>query len=710
MGLELDNKNALKDELHKLRPSELLVSKKLYNDHKIFFEELSFGFNFIINTLEDWHFDYQSCYEYLLSHFKVHSLDGFGLKEKMATIISSGALIKYLKEDLSITLNHIQKISSPSLLSFMALDHNSIRNLELTESFSRGNKNTLLEVLDFTKTPMGGRLLVNWIKYPLLNVAEINKRLDAIEEFLQKPFAMDEISFCLGKIRDLERIIMKISSGYATPKDLASLRFSLENIPKIKELLEGFSSGLLKEEIKFLEDLPQISSLIAKAIVDNPPLRISDGDTFKEGYNKDLDDLRSISKTSKSFIASYQTELREETKIKTLKVGFTGAFGYYIEVSKGQADKIPPGFHRRQTLVNAERFVTEKLKDFEHKVLTAEDRILSLENLLYTEIKQIISGFSDKINLCASAIGKIDTLLSLATGAKKYYYVRPIVDNSDVLEIKEGRHPIIENSLPLNSFIPNDTFLNEKERLFLITGPNMAGKSTYIRQVGIIVIMAQMGSFVPAASAHIGLIDRVFSRIGASDDLARGQSTFMVEMTETANILNNATSKSLVILDEIGRGTSTYDGISIAWAVSEYLLTAQNKRAKTLFATHYWELTKLEGLIDGAVNYNIVVKETSSGIVFLRKIEKGSTDKSYGIHVAKLAGLPSFVIKNAEKMLQKLEKNSYVRPLKKEEEYPLFTYQKPLLIEELKQVDIDRLSPLEALQKLLEFKQKALKS
>ncbi len=708
-GLELENKNDLRDELHKLKPSEFLISKKLLDANKAFFEELSYSFNFMTTTLEDWHFDFQSCYEYLLHHFKISSLDGFGLSEKMTIVVASGALLKYLKEDLSINLDHIQKISSPSLLSFMAIDCNSLRNLELTQSLSRTNKNTLLEVLDFTKTPMGGRLLVNWIKYPLLNVDEINKRADAIAEFLQNERVMDEISLHLGKIRDLERIMMKISSGYASPKDLASLRFSLENVPRIKELLRNFSSSFLKEELCHLEELPLVSSLIKEAIVDNPPLRISDGGTFREGYNKDLDELKNISSTSKTFIASYQNELREETKIKTLKVGYTQAFGYYIEVSKGQADKIPHFFHRRQTLVNAERFTTEKLKEFEHKVLSAEESIKALENTLYSEIKQTILSYSEKINLSANALSKIDSILSLSIAAKKYDYVRPFIDNSDILEIKEGRHPVIENSLPLNSFIPNDTFLNEKERLFLITGPNMAGKSTYIRQVAVIAIMAQMGSFIPAKQCRMGLIDKVFSRIGASDDLAKGQSTFMVEMTETANILNNATSKSLVILDEIGRGTSTYDGISIAWAVAEYLLTTDAKKAKTLFATHYFELTELEGKIPGAVNYNVTVKETNSGIVFLRKIEKGSTDKSYGIHVAKLAGLPSLAIKNAEKMLLKLEKGSFKPQKKTSEELPLFFYQKPLFIEELKQIDINRLSPLEALQKLLEIQQKALK-
>lgn len=722
LAVEIESLKELKDELYKLKPSELLISKKFSLDHKLFIESLSYGFKFILNTKEEWHFDHKSCYESLTNHFKVHSLDGFGLKGQTASISACGGLLNYLKDDLSLDLRHLQKISKDSLSSYMSIDHTCMKNLEIIESTSQSaKKNTLLEVLDFTSTPMGGRLLKNWVKHPLLNIFEIKERQDAVEELKINNFALEGLVKYLSKIRDLERLIMKITCGYASPKDLASLRFSLENIPHIKEIIKGLNVNILLREAENLKDVSSITSIIERSISDNPPLRLSDGGTIREGYNKDLDELRSIRQNSRQWLANYQNTLKEETKIKTLKVGYTKVFGYYIEVSNGQTDKIPSTFQRKQTLVNGERFISDELKSFEHKILTAEEQIKAQESAIYEEIKQKISSYSDVVQLIAKACAIIDALCSLAIAAKEYDWTKPLIDDSDILQIKDGRHPIIEAAGPLNSFVPNDTFLDEKEnRLFLITGPNMAGKSTYIRQVALITIMAQIGSFIPASSAHIGTVDKIFSRIGANDDLTRGQSTFMVEMTETANILNNATSKSLVILDEIGRGTSTYDGISIAWAVAEYLLTTPNKRAKTLFATHYWELTELEKKIEGAVNYNVAVKETPGGIIFLRKIVKGGTDKSYGIHVARLAGLPFNAIRRAEEMLSELEQTSNRKNMKlspkKASEYPLFSYntsppsQSSPALEELKNLDINKLSPLEALQKLFEIKEKASKS
>lgn len=713
---EVDSLNNLKDELYRLHPSELLVSQKFSKDQALFFEELSYVFKFILNIKEEWHFDHKSCYDSLASHFKIHSLDSFGLKGQVASINASGALLNYLKDELSFDLKHLKKISTKQLSSYLSIDYSCMKNLEILESFSQGSKkNTLLEILDFTKTPMGGRLLKNWIKHPLLNPEEIIKRQNCIDELVSKNLVLEEISLHLSKIRDLERLIMKISSGYSTPKDLASLRFSLENIPPIREILKNLPSTMIPLDSTELIDPSSIISLISQSISDNPPLRLSDGATIKEGYNPKLDELRSLKNNSKQWLANYQNKLKEETNIKTLKVGYTKIFGYYIEVSKGQADKMPSSFQRKQTLINGERFISDELKSFEHKILTAEEQIQAIESDLYNEIKEKVATYTNEINLIAKAISIIDALCSLTFAAKEYEWIRPLVDNSDVLIIKDGRHPIIEIAGPLNNFIPNDTYLDEKNRLFLITGPNMAGKSTYIRQVALITILAQIGSYVPAASAHIGVVDKIFSRIGASDDLARGQSTFMVEMTETANILNNATSRSLIILDEIGRGTSTYDGISIAWAVAEYLLTTINKRAKTLFATHFWELTELENKVNGAVNYHVAIKETSQGIVFLRKIIKGSTDKSYGIHVARLAGLPFEAIKKSEEMLHQLEKNSSRKrsPLSPKEEYPLFSYLYPTLpkcIEELKELNINNLSPLEALQKLFDLKEKISKS
>jgi DNA mismatch repair protein MutS len=466
-------------------------------------------------------------------------------------------------------------------------------------------------------------------------------------------------------VRDLERLIMRIETGYATPRDLAGLRFSLEPFPQISKFLAEL-------QMEPLPDLSGLTQKIATAIVDTPPLRISDGGIFKKGYHPELDELKTLKSDSQTWLASYQTRLREQVQIKTLKVGYTQAFGYFIEVSRGQSDKMPLTFQRRQTLVNTERFISPELKDFELKVLTAEEKTSFLENKLFQELRQEIAEFAEIIRLAAKWIAEVDVYLSLAEVAREHGYTRPLVDDSDLLKIEDGRHPVIEASIEKEAFIPNDVHFNELERLLVITGPNMAGKSTYIRQVALIALLAQIGSFVPARSAQIGIIDKLFTRIGASDDLSRGQSTFMVEMSETANILNNTTSRSLVILDEIGRGTSTYDGIAIAWSVAEYLLTAKGKRAKTLFATHYFELTKLEEEIPGAVNYNVAVHESEKGIVFLRKIIKGGTDKSYGIHVAKLAGLPLAVIKKAEQMLEKLHVAAAEPSQQKDKQLALF--------------------------------------
>ena len=723
LSMELDNIKDLKDELYKLKPSEFLFSKKFSTDHNLFLDSLSYGFKFIANVKDEWHFDHKTCYETLTSHFKVHSLDGFGLRGQITAINAAGALLNYLRNDLSLDISHLQRISKDSLSDYMGIDYSCMKNLEILESSSLSSKkNTLLDVLDYTCTPMGGRLIKNWVKHPLLNIEDIKNRQDAIEELKNNGFALEGLVNHLSKVRDLERLIMKISCGYANPKDLASLRTSLENVPLFKTILKDFKAPLIVKERENIKDISDVTSLIEKSISDNPPFRLTDGGTIKEGYNKDLDELRSIRQNSRQWLANYQNTLKEETKIKTLKVGYTKVFGYYIEVSKGQTDKIPSNFQRKQTLVNGERFISEELKSFEHKILTAEEQIKALEATLFEEIKQNISKYSEDINSIAKACAVIDVICSLSSAAKEYEWTRPIVDNSDILQIKDGRHPIIEAASNLNSFVPNDTFLDEKaNRLFLITGPNMAGKSTYIRQVALLTIMSQIGSFIPASEAHIGIIDKIFSRIGANDDLTRGQSTFMVEMSETANILNNATSKSLVILDEIGRGTSTYDGISIAWAVAEYLLTTPHKRAKTLFATHYWELTDLEKKIEGAVNYNVAVKETSTGIVFLRKIIRGGTDKSYGIHVARLAGVPFQAIKKAEEMLIELEKTSSRKNIKasskQPNEYPLFSYNTPpppapssLAIEELKNLNVNNLTPIEALQKLFEIKEKVTRT
>ncbi|MFS8563819.1 MAG: DNA mismatch repair protein MutS [Rhabdochlamydiaceae bacterium] len=650
--LECENETELLDELSRLQPKELLISQKCAKN-------LSQIFTCSKEIREEWHFDHQTSTERLLSHFRVHSLDSFGLKGMIAAINAAGALLAYVKDDLNLSLDHVRALHPRTLSSYMSIDRATQRHLELTEPLHDKGV-TLLDILDQTITPMGARLLKEWLLHPLLSVSTINARYDLIDTFLRHPEETLVLSHSLKEIRDIERLIMRIETGFASPRDLVGLRFSLEPLPKISTILSSLG-------METLPDLSLITSKIRDALVEAPPLRLSEGGIFKSEYHAPLDELRALKSDSQAWVLTYQARLRELTQIKTLKVGYTHAFGYYIEVSRGQSEKMPPEFQRKQTLINAERFTSQELKEFEHKILSAESMILSLENELFFSLRQEITGYRDTICKAAKIIACTDVILSLAKVARDSHYTRPLLDESDHFMITDGRHPVIEASLQGETFIPNNLLLDEqKNRLLIITGPNMAGKSTYIRQVALIAIMAQMGSFVPASKVSLGIIDKVFTRIGASDDLSRGQSTFMVEMSETAHILHNATSKSLVILDEIGRGTSTYDGIAIAWAVAEHLLCT--KKAKTLFATHYWELTRLAAEYIGAVNFNIAVHESPNGIVFLHKIVAGGTDKSYGIHVAKLAGLPFSVIKQAETMLLKLHSPVKVKnPLPKQE-------------------------------------------
>jgi DNA mismatch repair protein MutS len=660
--IEFENEQELLNEIFRLRPSECLVSTKFHDKHRDLLNDLSQSHDFLLTVQDDWKFEHQSAINFLINHFNVHNLDGYGLKGMVAGINAAGSLLNYLQDSLCLTIDHVQDIRTYSTSQYMSLDRITQRNLELTTPLYEGSrKTTLLHILDKTCTPMGARLIRHWIKQPLLSTEEIKRRQDAVQAFLQNKPTIDNVQKPLECVRDLERLIMKVMSGYASPRDISSLKASLEALPRLKNELQHLAvySTLIDQEEQRLEDFSALTQLIGRALVDEPPLRVTDGHVFRNGYHPQLDELRAISEDSKTWLANYQTKLREETGIKTLKVGYTRMFGYYIEVSKGQAEKMPETFQRRQTLVNGERYITPELKEFEQKVLTAEERILAIETELFAALRQEVGKYAKPILSTAQAVARIDTIRSFAEVALKQDYVRPIVDHSAILQIIEGRHPVIEANHINEKFVPNDTMMdNEVNKMILITGPNMAGKSTYIRQVALISIMAQMGCFVPAKSAHIGIIDKVFTRIGASDDLSRGQSTFMVEMTETANILNNATSRSLVILDEIGRGTSTYDGISIAWSVAEYLLTTESRQAKTLFATHYWELTKLEERVPGAVNYNVAVHEGDDHIVFLRKIIRGSTDKSYGIHVGRLAGLPLPVIQRAKEILVHLEENA----------------------------------------------------
>jgi len=657
---EFTHQRDLLNELYRLHPAEFLCSQKFKTKYADLFEEIQQAYPFLVNTQADWHFEHQIAHDFLVQHFRVYNLEGFGLQGMSAAINAAGALLRYLQDVLCLPIHQIQTIQAYSTFQFMALDRMTQRNLELTTSLQDGSrKNTLLEILDQTQTPMGARLLNQWIKQPLLSTRDIQLRQEAIQCFLDHEDCLKALREKLAEVKDIERLMMKISAGYATPRDLMALHRSFAPIGILSTLLAHLSSTWIHHETQKLDPLPEMNQRIAQAIVDEPPLRIGEGKIFKDGFHRELDELREISRDSKAWIARYQSELREQTGIKTLKVGFNKMFGYYIEVSRGQTNRMPNTFLRRQTLVNAERYISPALKEYESKVLTAEERIQSIESELFQELRQEIGQYAKAVMSVAQAIARIDCISTFAEVAKQNHYSRPTIDESNSLHIEDGRHPVIEQACKKEKFVPNDTYLNDQDqRLLLITGPNMAGKSTYLRQVALIVIMAQIGSFVPAKKVHMGIIDKVFTRIGASDDLSRGQSTFMVEMTETANILNNVTSRSLVILDEIGRGTSTYDGISIAWSVAEYLLITEQRMAKTLFATHYWELTKLEDKIPGAVNYNVAVHEAEDHITFLRKIVKGGTDKSYGIHVARLAGMPVTVIQRSKEILEHLEENA----------------------------------------------------
>lgn len=704
---EFEHFSLLRDELVRLKPREILLSEKFLKHHEKDLEQLKTEIEVSLLTRQDWHFNDQHTFEYLTRHFAVQTLDGFGLQGMNAAIQAAGSLLSYLSEDLGLTISHIQTIKKEKSGQYMSLDSTTLCHLEILENMqNKDSKCTLLHHLDKTCTPMGGRLLQFWLSHPLLSLEAIQKRQEAISFLINSSF-LEDLSCSLSCIRDLERLIMRIETGFCGPKDLLALRLSLETLPQLVFFFAQKSPPLLENQINKLFDVSLITEKLKATLQDDPPLRLSDGNVIRQGIDADLDELRIICQDNQNWVLQYQLELREQTGIKTLKVGYTRAFGYYIEVSRGQAEKMPSFFERRQTLVNAERFVTAKLKEYEHKVLSAEEKIAAIESELFLALRKEVSLYAPSIRLAASGIAEIDCLCSLAKIAKERSYICPIIDDSKLFHVEGGRHPVIEAYLRSDSFIPNDVNLNQSdERLLLITGPNMAGKSTFIRQVALIAILAQVGSFIPATKARIGIIDKVFTRIGASDNLAKGQSTFMVEMAETASILHNATDRSLVILDEIGRGTSTYDGISIAWAVAEYLLTTEGKQAKTLFATHYCELIQLEEKIPGAVNYHTAVHESDKGIVFLRKIVRGGTDKSYGIHVAKLAGIPQAVLKKAEARLQSLEKPSKKASTPKDQQLSFFLPPPPHpLLQEIRDLDVNNLTPIQALQKLISLQQ-----
>ncbi len=706
----------LEDEIKRLAPKEILYPEGLNisglqpPDHRL---------QTHLTPYPDWSFDYPEARKGILEHFRVNSLEGFGCEGMVVAISAAGALISYLDETQKGSLGNIKGIRPLMKGSYMFLDAPTQRNLELVISLSDGTKEgSLIGVLDRTVTAMGGRLLKNWVLYPLLDIEEINRRQDAVKLLQDNLTFIDVIQEKLKDVYDLERLMGRITLNLSNARDMLALKNSLKIMPEIRRLQEGIISEMLSDIFNRIEDFSDIVSLIENAIHEDPPFTLREGRIIKDGYNEELDDHRNISSKGKGFIAELERKERERTGINSLKVRYNKVFGYYIEVTKANLSQIPSDYMRKQTLVGAERFITPELKDYEEKVLRAEERILELEYEIFQKVRENAAKEAGRVQKTAKAIAELDVLMSLAIVARHYNYCQPIVDDSEAIEIIEGRHPVLERLDLGERFIPNDTLLDCGEnQLLIITGPNMAGKSTYMRQVALIVLMAQIGSFVPAKEAKIGLVDRIFTRVGATDVITKGQSTFMVEMNETANILNNATRRSLIILDEIGRGTSTFDGVSIAWAVAEYI--HENIKARTLFATHYHELTELALTMEGIKNYSISVKEWKDEIIFLRKIVEGGTDRSYGIQVARLAGLPEDVILRAKEVLSNLEggelneigepklaRSELKKPEKRTNQLDIFTTQADPVIKELLGFDIINMTPIEALNKLYELRKK----
>ena len=704
------------DEISRYSPAEIVVNDMMYASIEEI-NKIRERFECYISKLENEKFE--NNYEELIKNYTVYS-EGKELKdveEKALAIISANGLVEYLTETQKIKLEHVNKINIYNIEKYMSIDLNTRRNLELTEKMrDKSKKGTLLWVLDKTSTSMGGRMLRRWINDPLIDVSEINKRLDSVKELKDSQMLKGEIVDSLKKVYDIERLIGKISYGNANGRDLISLKNSLGQIPDLKNILSRANSPMLKSLYNDLDELKDIYQLIDAAIVEEPPISVKEGGLIKLGYNEEIDGYKTAATDGKKWIVELEAKEKEETGIKNLKIGFNKVFGYFLEVTKSYLSQVPERYIRKQTLTNAERFITQELKELEEKTLGAQEKLIDLEYKVFQEIRSKIASQIQRIQKTASVVAILDVLASFATVALDLNYTMPIVDNSGEINIKDGRHPVIEKMLPSGSFIENDTYLNkESDRLSIITGPNMAGKSTYMRQVALITLMAQIGSFVPASFAKIGVVDKIFTRVGASDDLSMGQSTFMVEMMEVANILKEATNNSLVILDEIGRGTSTYDGLSIAWAVAEYIANTEKCGAKTLFATHYHELTELENKLEGVKNYSIAVKEKGEDIIFLRKIIQGGTDESYGIHVAKLAGVPQDVLKSAKEILKNLERKSILvtKETKKEDkkvvsgQLDMYNYKLADIAHELDKININELTPIDALNVLMRLKESA---
>ncbi len=662
---EFDSENKLLDEIGKTMPSEIICNDSFIVSG-VDVDDLRGRLGIVISAIDHWYFDEEGCKKALEDHFKVSSLSGLGLDEYSIGIVAAGAVMQYLTETQKISLDHILNIRPYIANQYMLLDRATRRNLELCETMrEKAKRGSLFWVLDKTKTAMGARLLRNSIEQPLVDEDRINKRLDMIEELNNNVINREELREYLSPIYDLERLISKISYRSANPRDLVALRQSLTMLPSIKYLLQTFEQSDLKEYGDQLDDLKDLCDLVQAAIEEEPPLAMREGGMIRDGYDSEIDTLRAAKRDGKQWLTELQETEKERTGIKNLRIKYNKVFGYYLEVTNSYKDLVPDDWTRKQTLANAERYTTPKLKELEDTILGAEDKLYTLEYEIFCKVRETIYQEIGRIQKVAKIIASVDMFVSLAVVAEQNQYVRPTVNDNGCISIKNGRHPVVEKMTAHEMFVANDTDLdNKNHRIAIITGPNMAGKSTYMRQTALIVLMAQIGSFVPAQSATIGVVDRIFTRVGASDDLASGQSTFMVEMTEVANILRNATKNSLIILDEIGRGTSTFDGLSIAWAVIEHIANTRLLGAKTLFATHYHELTELEGKLPSVDNYCIAVKEEGDDIVFLRKIIKGGADRSYGIQVAKLAGVPESVLDRAKELVEQLSDNDITRKAK----------------------------------------------
>jgi len=648
-------KEQLNDLLQSITPAELLLPQYLKNDVPEYL--LDYNMTFI----EEWVYEGDYGYNLLTDHFETHSLKGFGVEDREVAQVAAGALMHYIQETQKASLGHIKRLQKFENNEYMALDGSTKRNLELTTTIQEGaSEGTLISILDETSTAMGGRMLRKWIMRPLKRMKPIRERLNAVEALNVNHDVRDKLSEELGQVGDLERLISRICVGRANPRDLVSLKQSLAQIPRIKMQFKQLEEPLLIDILERLNLLIEVQEMIENAIAEDPPTSLRDGDIFKDGYNEELDELRNVARNGKDYIAETKDELAAETGIDSLKIGYNKVYGYYIEVTNTHADKVPDHFIRKQTLVNSERYITPELKEVEEKILSSEEQSKSLEYDLFEELRVEIAGFAEEIQQVAEALAELDCLQSFAEVSYHNNYCKPAIADDQKIDITKGRHPVVEKTLPPGDpFIPNDIHVeNEDEQILIITGPNMAGKSIILRQTGLIVLLAQIGCFVPADEAHIGLVDKIFTRVGASDNLAAGESTFLVEMNEAANILNNATRNSLILLDEVGRGTSTFDGLSIAWSLAEYLHNQPSVAAKTLFATHYHELNELENMYDHIVNYNVSVKEHDDKVIFLRKLVRGGADHSYGIKVADMAGLPSIVIERAKEILKNLESHS----------------------------------------------------